>query len=934
MDNIELTQSEELLKKVLVQTGKIKNDISNISFRELIESTREYINRLADIELSLEIQSDLYSTIKSKIDTFGAAIVSTISKLKESNSIFIEQNNVINKNRDLVKQTKDLQLQLPSIYRTLNKLNEKLVENQQQLLTGNISSRDIAKDLNKLKANELALDLRIKDVNESIQVLESEKEGLGWEQQDQLTERQLILREIEKELSLQKLSQKSISDELESQLKSTKEIEKKIGIGGKILEGFKKIPVLGDILDIEDADQAMRVVAKNGASIFETMSAGAKALGPSIAAAMGPLLAITVAVKAFQSLVGLMFEADKRTTNLAKNLNISKESSQETQKSWNKIIKSISLYQNIEKGNLLTRNDLIESSIQINDLLGTSIDLTKNISEGGAEIVAQFAYALKYLKLSKEEQHGLLRLSNLFNKSIEGTQKVILGTTRLRKLESGIILDERKNLQDVLETHSSIALSIKGGIKELTLATSQAKELGLTLNQIDKIADSFLNFESSISSELEAELLTNRDLNFEQERFFALTNDIEGLTREIGNNQELINSFSNSNRITQAAIASTLGMSREEMAEMVMKQKELNIAKGKATFINDILLNQLKENGKINEKEFIRFKSGTANIEDYYKIAKTQNTELTELFSKQALESLRSTDAQQKFNESLDAAKQIFSNFVDGGTLERFAIWLTDITNSSLFGGAKSQQIENQSQDFKKSEKYENLSQEQKDDYERTVEKSKPLGFFSKTLYNLSATGLEETLSEAIRKVNEQKLENIHNSTNTAQDFISRPGQPIQKFRKDDIILGGTKLDNDENKINNLETSNNYKSIEKSIQNHPIFKNQDTNNNNQVNNQIHNQDINNQDYKSIEKIVQNNNKFIQTHNQNNIKNNTNSKLFSSSNNVFENDNSLLIQEFKDMKMILAKILNKEGNIYLDSQKLGTGINMSTYKITT
>ena len=27
-----------------------------------------------------------------------------------------------------------------------------------------------------------------------------------------------------------------------------------------------------------------------------------------------------------------------------------------------------------------------------------------------------------------------------------------------------------------------------------------------------------------------------------------------------------------------------------------------------------------------------------------------------------------------------------------------------------------------------------------------------------------------------------------------AEDFISRPGQPIQKFRADDIIMGGTNL--------------------------------------------------------------------------------------------------------------------------------------------
>ena len=31
-------------------------------------------------------------------------------------------------------------------------------------------------------------------------------------------------------------------------------------------------------------------------------------------------------------------------------------------------------------------------------------------------------------------------------------------------------------------------------------------------------------------------------------------------------------------------------------------------------------------------------------------------------------------------------------------------------------------------------------------------------------------------------------------SDKPAEDFISRPGQPIQKFRADDIIMGGTSL--------------------------------------------------------------------------------------------------------------------------------------------
>ena len=31
-------------------------------------------------------------------------------------------------------------------------------------------------------------------------------------------------------------------------------------------------------------------------------------------------------------------------------------------------------------------------------------------------------------------------------------------------------------------------------------------------------------------------------------------------------------------------------------------------------------------------------------------------------------------------------------------------------------------------------------------------------------------------------------------NANAADDFIMRPGQPIQKFRKDDIVIGGTSL--------------------------------------------------------------------------------------------------------------------------------------------
>ena len=97
--------------------------------------------------------------------------------------------------------------------------------------------------------------------------------------------------------------------------------------------------------------------------------------------------------------------------------------------------------------------------------------------------------------------------------------------------------------------------------------------MGLSLAQAEGIADSLLDFESSIQAEMEAELLTGKSLNLEKARSAALNNDIAGLTEEIGNNQEILSAFSSGNRIEQAAVAKSLGMSKDEVAKMIVLQK-------------------------------------------------------------------------------------------------------------------------------------------------------------------------------------------------------------------------------------------------------------------------------------------------------------------------------------------------------------------------
>ena len=133
------------------------------------------------------------------------------------------------------------------------------------------------------------------------------------------------------------------------------------------------------------------------------------------------------------------------------------------------------------------------------------------------------------------------------------------------------------NMGDVLKEAGSasgaLSLSLKGNPDALVKAAAGAKALGINLQQAEAIADSLLDFQSSIEAEMEAELLTGKQINLEKARMAALNNDMATLTEEIANNTEIQAAFSSGNRIQQAAIAKSLGMSKDQVAKMIVLKK-------------------------------------------------------------------------------------------------------------------------------------------------------------------------------------------------------------------------------------------------------------------------------------------------------------------------------------------------------------------------
>ena len=619
----DLSRSEKLLKDRLTNAGKVARDITNKAFRELVENINEYSRSLDSIAYELEKQVKVYSEIKSQTKSLG---------------------DNLNRNLSLIKDSKvnDLSQKLVRIYKDQNNLIDKLVRNKEDLLTGELSSKKVNDDLLKVNTQSLNILLRQRDIDDEIVRQKKNLVGASADEQDLINIKLIALNEINEELKLEQSNLANISKELEKQVESAKEIENKVGVGLKLISGLKKVPVLGDLLDLDSVETAMRATATEGGSMFATLGAGAGALGSSLKAALGPLGLVIIAVEAIQAIgkffLDAMFAADERVTKLAKGMMLSKD-------------EAAGVYDSL-KDTKFEINSIYDLTKDVTEAFTDLTELTDFITSATDEMVEAQIILTKNLGLSKEEAFGVQEAFAAFNVEANNGKDIVYNQIAAFANQNKLISTGKAIFNDIAKTSKLIQVNFKGNLGSLVKTTLEAKKLGLTLDQVTKVGSSLLNFEESISSELEAELLTGRDLNLEKARLYALNHDIAGLTQEITNQGITQESFANMNVIQQEAIAKSLGMSAEEMGDMLYKQKVLEKVGGQT-------LKNLRERAKASED--INLQNKVAALEQGI------------LSGKSLEEAEKSTTAQEKFNQALEQAKEIFSDFVDGGTLEKLS---------------------------------------------------------------------------------------------------------------------------------------------------------------------------------------------------------------------------------------------------------------------
>jgi hypothetical protein len=157
-----------------------------------------------------------------------------------------------------------------------------------------LSAKDIIKLKDKVKIETDRLKNSSKIIGDEIEELKLKKNGAGFssleikQQQlilDKLAKNELARTQINTLLENEDITLGEINNKLKESEDNAKKIEKALGLTGATLKGISKIPILGNIIDTEDALKAAKDYAKeagDAATRTGAMKAAFKNIGSQI----------------------------------------------------------------------------------------------------------------------------------------------------------------------------------------------------------------------------------------------------------------------------------------------------------------------------------------------------------------------------------------------------------------------------------------------------------------------------------------------------------------------------------------------------------------------------------------------------------------------------------------------------------------------------
>ena len=365
-------------------------------------------------------------------------------------------------------------------------------------------------------------------------------------------ERVALAGQLEKTITL-KSTFEGMAKSAQALVDESKRLDSQTKFFTNLETAVKSIPAVGDALSgpFSKASAAAKEAAEKGVGKMNANLAGATTLGKELATTLGPA-----------AVLGALFKVSDQAAQINRQLGLGTEAAARTRDRFAEIAQSSGSSRfNTEK--------LVQANANLNQTLGTSVEFS-------GEMLKSFIELTEYMGVSNEAAAKLATLGKITGQtSSEFAGNLALSVANANKA-NGVFVSTASAFEKIKNLSSTTLLNLRRNPQAIGEAIVLTEKLGLSFEQLKSTSQNLLDFESSISNELEAELLTGRQLNLERARSAALRGDDVALAKELATQVGTVAQFEKLNVIQRESLAKAFGMSADQMGDMLIKQEMMN----------------------------------------------------------------------------------------------------------------------------------------------------------------------------------------------------------------------------------------------------------------------------------------------------------------------------------------------------------------------
>lgn len=430
----------------------------------------------------------------------------------------------------------------------------------------------------KLRAEEILDNLsRGKDISaEDLEFLRT-KEGINFRMSDQDKARLLSAIDFNNVTGETGDRFAIINAEIEKSIEREKTLNKTMGITGEMIKGLGKIPGLSAVFKAEDVEAVKQELRETGEEGNRTL-AMSKMLQRSFSNLKD---AITDPATIFTFLVTKGLQFNSEVTNLSKGLGVTETQATKIRNEFTSI-----------------SANTMDTAINSERLLTAQSELNKELSLGvqfSGDTLVNFVRLSEKIGLSAQQAAKL----TLASASTGESATEFAGKSALAAAEQAKTLGITVNMKEIMADTADLTneqLILFGRQPEAIGRTlAEVKKLGIELGDLNAISSKLLDFQGSIESELEAELLTGKQLNLERARAAALAGDQATLAKEIASQVGTISEFESMNVLQRQKLAEALGMNVDQLSGVLIRQEAINQGIADAKDLTDEQLTAAKQ---------------------------------------------------------------------------------------------------------------------------------------------------------------------------------------------------------------------------------------------------------------------------------------------------------------------------------------------------